>query len=216
MADSYCSIGSIDLYVIPLDGLTDWLINWLIDWLIVQLIDWLIDLTPFPFSPSAAAIFVVTFFLLGFNVLIALIVTFTVALIVTNLIGLMYLWNISLNAVSLVNLVMVSPLVPETDLKTARTEPMLSSANLSKTLEKKALLSPRLSSAFLTLRSFRGVPDVCSAVFVTRLTCAFVSTRRPSVLQSSSVRTLLVRSRSTPKSRELRGPGMRSPKSEAR
>ena len=50
----------------------------------------------------------VTFFLLGFNVGIALIVTFTVALIVTDLLGLMYFWSISLNAVSLVNLVMVS------------------------------------------------------------------------------------------------------------
>ncbi|KAJ7371490.1 NPC intracellular cholesterol transporter 1 [Desmophyllum pertusum] len=54
----------------------------------------------------AAAIFVVTFVLLGFNLSIALIVTFTVAIIIVNLLGLMYLWNISLNAVSLVNLVM--------------------------------------------------------------------------------------------------------------
>ena len=34
-------------------------------------------------------------------------VTFTVSLIVVNLMGLMYVWNISLNAISLVNLVMV-------------------------------------------------------------------------------------------------------------
>ena len=59
----------------------------------------------FVFFP--AAIFVVTFLLLGFNLSIALIVTFTVAVIIVDLLGLMYIWNISLNAVSLVNLVMV-------------------------------------------------------------------------------------------------------------
>lgn len=48
----------------------------------------------------------VTFLLMGFNLSIAAIVTFTVAMIVTNLLGLMYLWDISLNAISLVNLVM--------------------------------------------------------------------------------------------------------------
>ncbi|XP_048590646.1 NPC intracellular cholesterol transporter 1 isoform X2 [Nematostella vectensis] len=53
-----------------------------------------------------AAVFVVTFLLMGFNLSIALIVTFTVAMIITNLLGLMYLWSISLNAISIVNLVM--------------------------------------------------------------------------------------------------------------
>lgn len=54
----------------------------------------------------AGAIFVVTFILLGFNLGIAFIVTLTVAMITVDLIGLMYVWNISLNAISLVNLVM--------------------------------------------------------------------------------------------------------------
>ena len=49
----------------------------------------------------------VTFVLLGFNLTIAVIVTFTVAIIIVDLLGLMYIWDISLNAVSLVNLVMV-------------------------------------------------------------------------------------------------------------
>ena len=43
--------------------------------------------------------------------IIAFIVTFTVAMIVTDIMGMMYLWNIPLNAVSLVNLVMVSDCV---------------------------------------------------------------------------------------------------------
>lgn len=53
-----------------------------------------------------AGIFVVTFVLMGLNFGLALCITLTVCMIVVNLLGLMYLWNISLNAVSLVNLVM--------------------------------------------------------------------------------------------------------------
>lgn len=59
------------------------------------------------FFVLSAAIFVVTFVLLGFSLSIAVIVTFTVSMIIVDLLGLMYIWNISLNAVSLVNLVMV-------------------------------------------------------------------------------------------------------------
>jgi Niemann-Pick C1 protein len=57
---------------------------------------------------SLAAVFVVTLLLTGFNVFSALIVLLMVAMVVVNLGGLMYWWNVSLNAVSLVNLVMVS------------------------------------------------------------------------------------------------------------
>ena len=56
----------------------------------------------------AASIFAMTFLLMGFQIRIAFIVTFTVAMIITDIMGMMYLWNIPLNAVSLVNLVMVS------------------------------------------------------------------------------------------------------------
>ncbi|XP_034244049.1 NPC intracellular cholesterol transporter 1 isoform X2 [Thrips palmi] len=55
---------------------------------------------------SVAAIFVVTFLLMGLDVCSALVVIITIVMIVTNLLGLMYWWNISLNAVSRVNLVM--------------------------------------------------------------------------------------------------------------
>ncbi|XP_054723520.1 NPC intracellular cholesterol transporter 1-like [Uloborus diversus] len=54
---------------------------------------------------STAAIFAATFLLLGLDIHSSVIVTFTVIMIVFNLMGLMYWWNISLNAVSLVNLV---------------------------------------------------------------------------------------------------------------
>jgi len=54
------------------------------------------------------AIFVVTFLLMGFNFGLAACVCLTVAMIVVNLMGLMYLWDIPLNAVALVNLVMAT------------------------------------------------------------------------------------------------------------
>ena len=49
-----------------------------------------------------------SFLLMGFNIISALIVTATVALIIVDMLGMMAWVGISLNAVSLVNLVMVS------------------------------------------------------------------------------------------------------------
>jgi len=57
---------------------------------------------------SLAAVFVATLLLTGFDIFSALIVLAMVAMVVINLGGLMYWWNVSLNAVSLVNLVVVS------------------------------------------------------------------------------------------------------------
>lgn len=56
---------------------------------------------------SLGAIFVVTTVLLGFELLSAVMVSITIAMILVNMFGVMWLWSISLNAVSLVNLVMV-------------------------------------------------------------------------------------------------------------
>ncbi|XP_076325889.1 NPC intracellular cholesterol transporter 1-like isoform X2 [Tachypleus tridentatus] len=56
-------------------------------------------------SLSLFAIFVVTFLILGLNFFSAAITVFTILMITVNMMGLMYWWNISLNAVSLVNLV---------------------------------------------------------------------------------------------------------------
>lgn len=61
-------------------------------------------------SICLAVVFVVTFFLLGFDFWSATIIIFVIFMIMASIIGLMALWDISLNAVSLVNLVMVSQL----------------------------------------------------------------------------------------------------------
>lgn len=55
---------------------------------------------------SLVAIFVVTFILMGFDIFSSIVVLITITMIIVNIGGLMYWWNISLNAVSLVNLVM--------------------------------------------------------------------------------------------------------------
>lgn len=55
---------------------------------------------------SVGAIFIVTFFLMGFDIHSSIVVVITITIIVINLGGLMYFWSVSLNAVSLVNLVM--------------------------------------------------------------------------------------------------------------
>ncbi|XP_056327122.1 NPC intracellular cholesterol transporter 1 [Danio aesculapii] len=55
---------------------------------------------------SLSAIFIVTAVLLGFELWSAVLVCLTIAMILINMFGVMWLWSISLNAVSLVNLVM--------------------------------------------------------------------------------------------------------------
>lgn len=62
----------------------------------------------FSLGVSLATIGVVTFVLTGFDVVSALLVFVMVAMIVVNMGGMMWLWGITLNAVSLVNLVVVS------------------------------------------------------------------------------------------------------------
>ncbi|XP_017762316.1 PREDICTED: Niemann-Pick C1 protein isoform X5 [Eufriesea mexicana] len=55
---------------------------------------------------SLIAIFVVTFLLMGLDIFSSIVVVITITMIVVNIAGLMYWWHITLNAVSLVNLVM--------------------------------------------------------------------------------------------------------------
>ncbi|KAG8296955.1 hypothetical protein J6590_045798 [Homalodisca vitripennis] len=58
---------------------------------------------------SLGAVFLVTFVLIGLDLVLSLIVVITITMIIVNLGGLMYFLDITLNAVSLVNLVMVGP-----------------------------------------------------------------------------------------------------------
>jgi len=49
-----------------------------------------------------------TFIILGFDFTSAIVILMTIVMIVTDIGGLMYHWNIALNGISLVNLVVVS------------------------------------------------------------------------------------------------------------
>lgn len=69
----------------------------------------IIDDTIFNLSVSLGSIFLVTLVVLGCELWSAVIMCVTIAMILVNMFGVMWLWGISLNAVSLVNLVMVSP-----------------------------------------------------------------------------------------------------------
>ncbi|KAM3927967.1 NPC intracellular cholesterol transporter 1 [Leptodactylus fuscus] len=66
----------------------------------------IVEDTVFNLCLSLAAIFFVSVILLGFEVWSAVLMCFTIAMILANMFGVMWLWGISLNAVSLVNLVM--------------------------------------------------------------------------------------------------------------
>jgi len=55
---------------------------------------------------AIAAIFIISFVLLGFDIYGAFIVILTILFMLIDMLGFMYLWNIPLNAISVVNLVM--------------------------------------------------------------------------------------------------------------
>lgn len=61
--------------------------------------------TIFSISLSIGTILIVNFLFFGFDLYSALISAFTITMMIINLMGMMYWWEISLNAISLVNLV---------------------------------------------------------------------------------------------------------------
>ncbi|XP_029633427.1 NPC intracellular cholesterol transporter 1 [Octopus sinensis] len=60
----------------------------------------------FNIGMCCASIFVMTVILMGFDFHTAILVVFTILMILVDMLGMMYLWDIQLNALSLVNLVM--------------------------------------------------------------------------------------------------------------
>jgi len=61
-------------------------------------------------SLSFAAVFLVTFILLGFDFHTSFLILLCVFMIIIDMFGVMYVWNIDLNAVSVVNIIMVKDL----------------------------------------------------------------------------------------------------------
>jgi hypothetical protein len=58
-------------------------------------------------SLSFTAVFLVTCILLGFDIHTSLIIILCVLMIIIDMFGVMYLWDIQLNAISVVNIIMV-------------------------------------------------------------------------------------------------------------
>ena len=59
-------------------------------------------------SLSFTAVFLITCVLLGFDIHTSFLIILCVFMIIINMLGVMYLWHIELNAVSVVNIVMVN------------------------------------------------------------------------------------------------------------
>ncbi|XP_070545618.1 NPC intracellular cholesterol transporter 1-like [Ptychodera flava] len=66
----------------------------------------MVEDTVYQLTIALIAVFCVTFILLGFDIFSTFAIVLTIAIIVIDTLGCMYLWDIDLNAVSLVNLVM--------------------------------------------------------------------------------------------------------------
>jgi Niemann-Pick C1 protein len=56
---------------------------------------------------SFSAVFIVTCILLGFDFHTSFLILLCVFMIISDMFGVMYLWNIQLNAISVVNIIMV-------------------------------------------------------------------------------------------------------------
>ncbi|XP_044760492.1 NPC intracellular cholesterol transporter 1 isoform X1 [Coccinella septempunctata] len=113
--------------------------------------------TLFSLSISLAAIFVVTFLLMGFDIFSSTVVLITILMIVVNLGGLMYWWHITLNAVSLVNLVMAVGIAVEFCSHLVHT--FATCTQISKTERAADALVRMGSSVFsgITLTKFGGI-----------------------------------------------------------
>lgn len=105
---------------------------------------------------SLAAVFVVMFTITGFDIMSAFIVVFMVFLILLDMAGLMWLWNITLNAVSLVNLVVSVGIGVEFISHIVRTFTRCSGTHLERASYSLSLTGSSVFSG-ITLTKFAGI-----------------------------------------------------------
>ncbi|XP_036272695.1 NPC intracellular cholesterol transporter 1 isoform X1 [Pipistrellus kuhlii] len=117
----------------------------------------IVEDTVFNLCVSLGAIFLVTVVLLGCELWSAVLMCVTIAMILVNMFGVMWLWGISLNAVSLVNLVMSCGISVEFCAHITRAFTV--SARGSRVARAEAALSHMGSSVFsgITLTKFGGI-----------------------------------------------------------
>ncbi|ESN97392.1 hypothetical protein HELRODRAFT_102116 [Helobdella robusta] len=108
-------------------------------------------------ATSILAVFIVTFILLGFDLFISIIVMITVSMTTISLFGLMYFWNIDLNALSLVNMVMCVGISVEFCSHIARTFALSSlSSRMDRTREALVYMGSSVLSG-ITLTKLGGI-----------------------------------------------------------
>ncbi|XP_037661477.1 NPC intracellular cholesterol transporter 1 [Choloepus didactylus] len=117
----------------------------------------IVDDTVFNLGVSLGAIFLVTVVLLGCELWAAVLMCTTIAMVLANMFGVMWLWGISLNAVSLVNLVMSCGISVE--FCSHITRAFTVSTKGSRVERAEAALSHMGSSVFsgITLTKFGGI-----------------------------------------------------------
>lgn len=106
---------------------------------------------------SLGAIFIVTFILMGFDLISSVIIIITIFFILVNLIGVMYWWHITLNAVSLVNLVMAVGISVEFCSHITRTFAMEPGADKVKRAEAALIKMGSSVLSGITLTKFSGI-----------------------------------------------------------
>merc|ERR1712126_435963 len=106
---------------------------------------------------SLATIFVVTFLLLGMDIRSAGIILLCIVLILINLMGMMYWWDITLNAVSLVNLVMAVGISVEFCSHITRTFAVNSSKNRVDNARSTLITMGSSVLSGITLTKFGGI-----------------------------------------------------------
>lgn len=110
----------------------------------------------FSLGLSLMAIFIVTFIITGFDIMSASIVFIMVFLILLNMGGLMWLWNISLNAISLVNLVVSVGIGVEFVSHTVRSYKLFPGNHLERASKSLSLTGSSVLSG-ITLTKFAGI-----------------------------------------------------------
>jgi Niemann-Pick C1 protein len=105
---------------------------------------------------SLLAVFVVTFIVTGLDITSAIIVLIMVFLILLNMGGLMWIWDISLNAVSLVNLVVCVGIGVEFISHIVRSYTMCSGSHMERACQSLSLMGSSVLSG-ITLTKFAGI-----------------------------------------------------------
>ncbi|XP_038067706.1 NPC intracellular cholesterol transporter 1-like [Patiria miniata] len=128
-----------------------------------QYID-LVEIAVVNIAIAMVPIFVVSFFALGFDVISAFFILINIIMIIVDTLGVMYLWGVDFNAISLVNLTMAIGMSVEFVSHTTRTFRMSTKANRN---ERAKYALYHTGSAVLSGVAMTNLPGTIVLVFAT-------------------------------------------------